>query len=457
MTSSSEDRTTSNRLPHPTGRAWLWGLTRPIAWLVVGAVTIVPAADAGAGPADSRCFSKTPTVIGTPESEELEGTSGADVIAGLGGDDVISGGGGADLICAGDGFDFVDGGIGFDRLSGDAGDDTLHGRIGVDALFGRTGIDALFGEAGDDRIMGGPNEGFGIEGLLGGLGDDILDGGPGLDAALYFDAGRAVAVDLGAGLATGEGADRIVEVEGVVGSNFDDLLVGDAGGNGLFGQRGADTIRGRGSGTLAARGFDVLAGDGGADRIVGGPGFDMAAYDRVLRPVTVNLAAGVASGQGHDALEAIEGVIGSVFDDVVIGDVRDNAFAGGDGNDNLDGGDGFDTAIFADVGGSVTVNLAAGQALGAGTDVLGAIENVWGSGGDDLLLGDEADNGLFGFAGNDDLRGALGDDLLAGGAGPDRADGGGGFDVCLSARATIACETTEAPHAMRMRWPAWAT
>lgn len=405
---------------------------------------LVPATGVGA-PSEPTCFGQMPTISGTRRADDLTGTPGPDVIVGLGGDDFISGLGGADLICAGDGFDVVSAGDGPDRVRGDAGDDALNGGGGHDVLLGMGGIDALFGEAGDDRLVGGPNTGLGIEGLIGGPGDDHLDGGAGVDAAQYFDAPRGVRVDLSAGTATGHGSDRIVDVEGAVGSNFDDVLIGDAGGNGLSGQVGADTIRGLGSGSFASGRYDVLSGDDGADRIVGGGGFDMAAYSRIPVSVTVDLAAGTASGQGRDTLEGIEGAVGSRLDDVLLGNAADNAFAPGSGDDAVDGRAGRDTVSYFDAAGSVIVDLAAGLATTeAGTATLARIENVWGSFGNDMLTGDGRDNALLGFRGRDRLAGGPGDDLLAGGAGADQADGGDGFDVCLSAVRVTACESEEA-------------
>jgi Ca2+-binding RTX toxin-like protein len=68
--------------------------------------------------------------------------------------------------------------------------------------------------------------------------------------------------------------------------------------------------------------------------------------------VTVDLAAGTATGEGTDTLTGIENVFGSGnFGDTLTGDTQDNALfgsggddsvSGGDGNDDLDGGNGTD-------------------------------------------------------------------------------------------------------------------
>jgi Ca2+-binding RTX toxin-like protein len=157
-------------------------------------------------------------------------------------------------------------------------------------------------------------------------------------------------------------------------------------------------------------------------------------------PVTVDLRAGTASGQGADELRGIEGIWGSREDDVLRGDEVRNAIVGSLGDDELQGRGGRDVAIFSDVTAPVTVDLAAGTASGAGTDTLGGFEDVWGTNDDDVLLGNGADNVLLGLGGNDDLAGRAGDDILDGGDGADFADGGAGDDVCLSSTKTTGCE-----------------
>ena len=412
--------------------------------LIAATIAVVPLWSgpiaAIAAPPQPSCDGIEVTIVGTRRADELTGTPGTDVILGLGGDDTITALGGNDRICAGDGFDLVFAGGGHDVMRGGAGDDSLFGEGGEDRLIGQGDVDTLFGGSGDDRLLAGSGESFLTEGLIGGPGDDLLDGGPGLDTAAFFDAPRGVSISLRDGAATGHGSDTLVGVEGASGSNFDDVIEGDGGGNGLFGNAGDDRIFGLGSGDFRSEGFDVLAGDDGNDVLVGGGGADVASYARIPVPVTVDLRAGTASGHGADELRGIEGIWGSEDADVLLGDEVRNAIVGGLGNDELRGRGGRDVAVFSDISVSVTVDLDAGTATGAGTDALAGFEDVWGTNDDDVLVGNGADNELLGLAGNDDLSGRNGDDVLDGGEGADHADGGAGDDVCLSSTKTTGCE-----------------
>ncbi|MBK5910546.1 hypothetical protein CCR85_03450, partial [Rhodothalassium salexigens] len=276
---------------------------------------------------------------------------------------------------------------------------------------------------------------------------------------------------------TGQGndaeGDKLVGIENVIGSGFDDVLVGASGfgiaDNQLEGQDGDDLLRGAGGNDrlLGGNGDDTLDGGADADALFGGDGTDTADYRTASGPVTVRLWRG--TGQGNDAegdkLVGIENVIGSGFDDVLVGasgfGIADNQLEGqdgddllrgaggndrllgGNGDDTLDGGadadalfggDGNDTADYRAASGPVTVRLwrGTGQGNDAEGDNLVGIENVIGSGFDDVLVGASgfgiADNQLEGRAGDDILRGAGGNDRLFGGNGDDILDAGLGSD-----------------------------
>ena len=265
-------------------------------------------------------------VRGLAGDDELHGEAGGDLVAGGAGDDRLQGGNGADILFGGPGDDLVEGGEGDDRLEGDAGQDHLIGGGGDDLLIGGVGDDGIDGGAGsrdvaswcrddgpagqgvtadldrgiavrasetdtllgleglrgtdwDDRLRGGDGDDrlFGAGGndeLDGRAGDDLLDGGPGddrLDGGIgtdlaSFRTGGRVSVDLDAGWARrADATDRLLGIEGALGSAFADRLRGDEGANSLDG----------------GAGDDHLQGGLGADLLTGGPGRDRFVYDSV--------------------------------------------------------------------------------------------------------------------------------------------------------------------------------
>lgn len=424
---------------------------------VIGAGLVLVAAPVGlpttaatpsSAAASAWCRGEAATVVGTDRSETILGTPGRDVVVARGGDDTIRTGGGTDVVCAGDDFDHVRLGGGRDWADGGAGDDMLIGGRGADLLLGEGGVDGLAGGPGDDQLLGGPGQSINVEALRGGPGDDRLVGGPGLDSAHFFDAPAGVRVDLEKGSARGHGRDVLVGVEGVVGSNHDDVILGDRGSNGLFGQAGDDRIDARGSGPLATGRADVMSGDQGRDTLIGGLGQDLVTYARLPLAVVVDLRQHRARGQGPDRLAGVEAVEGSLLDDRLAGGRDAELFAGSLGDDVIDGRGGADTVIYSDVRGPVEVVLdpsllaparratADGYGTGdaAGRDVLLNLENIWGTGQADTLHGDDGPN---------HLRGMAGDDLLVGHGGADRLDGGDGQDTCQDApEQTTDCEAT---------------
>lgn len=278
-----------------------------VAMCGIGALVAVPRAVGGGQAELLQCLERIPTVVGTPGDDVLNGTVGDDVIAGLGGNDVIAGFEGHDFICGGDGDDRIAGGIGFvesDVISGDAGDDLIvagptativvyafapgpvkvdlaqgtakgwgadtlvgvHNVMGSrfdDVIRGADAYNCLDGDAGNDTLLGLGGE----DCLYGGAGNDALDGGLGNDVIAFQHVRNPMTVNLAAGFSRGEGVDRVVAIERVVGTSLRDVLTGDAGPNELTGGGGADRIAG-GPGT------DRLDGGSGRDRVDGGVGRD---------------------------------------------------------------------------------------------------------------------------------------------------------------------------------------
>ncbi len=259
-------------------------------------------------------------LVGGDGADTLEGGAGRDTLFGLAGPDVLAGGEVADVLDGGPGDDSLDGGGGVDLVSfataeagvtadlaagtasgdgsdvlaglesaeGSRFDDDLSGGAGDESLSGLAGRDVLSGGGGDDLLRGGP----GTDTLRGGAGDDELRGGAGRDLADYAAAPARVAVDLGAGTATGDGSDVLRGIHDVRGSSRADILRGDGNANRLDGGAGADLLLGRvGADTLIGgpgrdelrgwRGPDVLLAAGeGRDSLHGGAGTDRGTWDR---------------------------------------------------------------------------------------------------------------------------------------------------------------------------------
>lgn len=82
----------------------------------------------------------------------------------------------------------------------------------------------------------------------------------------------------------------------------------------------------------------------GNDVIDGGPGEDLLSYDWPGSPaIVIDVAKGVATGQGSDTLSGIEDASGSPGDDAIAGDAGPNELRGYGGDDTLDGRQGFDS------------------------------------------------------------------------------------------------------------------
>ena len=206
-----------------------------------------------AGPGDNTIYGGrgVDRTYGGDGDDHNSGGPGRDLILGGTGDDDIFGGDGRDRIHGEDENDYVDGGPGSDRVWGDGGDDLNLGRDGADWLDGGSGNDRLYGGLVDDRLWGGPGndalvDDHGMDLIYGGPGSDLLrgglnhnayDGGPGHDTASFATAtpgGRAgstlgVKADLNSGTAATDDVDGLRGIERVLGSSFDDELIGAPG------------------------------------------------------------------------------------------------------------------------------------------------------------------------------------------------------------------------------------
>lgn len=398
--------------------------------------------------------------------ENLSGSTFKDILRGNAGSNWLFGQAGADTLDGGDGYDYAaygDSTVGLTVSLANAAANT-------DEAAGDTfiSIEGLSGSSFNDQLIGNQGDNW----LLGGLGADKLDGGAGFDYAAYFNATSAVTASLASPASnTGEAAgDTYLSIEGLSGSQFNDTLRGDGANNWLNGREGADLLdggigfdyasynyatvgvraslanaavnTGEAAGdayvaieALSGSGFnDELIGDGtgnwlrgnaGADILNGQGGEDTASYWSATAAVKASLAApGTNTGEAAgDTYISIERLAGSQFNDTLTGDAGNNWLVGERGADKLLGGAGTDTAAYHNSAGGLTASLASsaantGEAAG---DSYNSIENLYGTGFADTLIGNTAANWLGGNSGDDTLIGGKGADTLDGGAGADYA------------------------------------
>ena len=210
------------------------------------------------------------------------------------------------------------GGVGTDFLlsiesaAGSANGDVL--------ILSHTQGGTALGKAGDDRLTGGSSADY----LRGGSGDDTIDGANGDDTVLYDThpdnggpavSGNGVVIDLAAGFAIDNwgDVDSLINVERAVGSDFDDLLIGNSASNHLTGGTGDDTF-------VGGAGDDVMLGGAGIDRVIFRGA--LGQYELGALPSGV-MTSGNVLGEGLDVLGAIERL---VFTDVSLAvDMTGNA------------------------------------------------------------------------------------------------------------------------------------
>jgi len=334
-----------------------------------------------------------------------------------------------------------------DNLFGTADSDLIDGFEGNDLIYGyRTdgttteldlSADRLFGHSGNDVFVGG-------------YGADYIDGGADMDYASYIDSGTGVIVDLAAGRGysgTAQG-DRLVSIESVYGSRFDDVLFGSDEGNILDGAGGNDIL-------LGFDGGDVLYGGGGDDEMHGGRGHDTYyvdsaadivsedpdywggadGIDTVYSTISFNLSTtttviGEVENLTLGGSANINGV-GNWTSNFMIGNSGSNVLNGGAGADWLSGMAGRDNYVVDNAGDTVDESMAGSNGidivssyisfnLSNAKAVHGAVEDLvlLGSGGLNAT-GNGLANHITGNAGSNVIDGLAGIDWLTGGGGND--------------------------------------
>lgn len=332
-------------------------------------------------------------ILGLAGDDTISGGDGDDLLFGNTGNDDLFGDDGADQLLGGAGADALDGGAGRDiasyldsaaglraslansalntgiaagdtytsieSLTGTQGDDILYGSAGgvgnvirggsgEDLLRGYSGIDTLYGGEDDDVLEGGTDN----DRLYGGRGSDVHDGGDGIDTAYYTESFEGVTISLAnSALNVGVYAegDTYISIENVIGTKFDDILNGLASGiaNEMRGGAGDDELKGySGDDALyGGEGDDIMDGGTGADFLAGGFGTDLVTYENASARVVVSLAnSAVNQGEAAgDTYNNVEGVRGSVFDDVINGSVEDDFLEGLAGDDQFKAYQGYNT------------------------------------------------------------------------------------------------------------------
>jgi Ca2+-binding RTX toxin-like protein len=264
----------------------------------------------------------------------------------------VLGGNGNDTIIGNDQGNLLVGGPGNDTITGGAGNDTLVGMGGNDSLTGKGGNDTyVFGDNwGTDTVTEASGAGPGNDTwTFAGFGTNLTSSRTFSVAAAT--AGLTFHLNGSAGLSASAGMNSV----SAAGDNIENLKGGT--GNDSF-------IFANGAG---------LAGGGGT--IDGGGGLNTLDYSVYTTPVSVNLAAGTATGTM--SIANIQTVLGGSGNDTITGDTHDNllvgnggndsitagsgntTLVGGAGNDKLTGGSGNNTYVFGDNWGNDTIVEAA--------------------------------------------------------------------------------------------------
>ena len=314
------------------------------------------------------------------------------------------------------------------NINGTPYDDQLSGTTGADVINGYDGSDILYGDAGNDTLNGGN----GLDDLEGGAGNDYLNGGADFDFASYILATAAVNVSLATTMAQntgGAGIDTLVNIEGLIGSAYNDTLTGDGNLNILDGGAGRDTLIGGGGDDIlsVSKISDYVAGeyyDGGS----GYNGLILTGWSYDLSTSTlVNIQELDCDGTVLVAASQLNGLLYLNTAAVTIKTA---------GTANLSGCEVWTNQFYLGVPG-ITLNLAGSTGAGhvingssGGDSVTGSlqVDTIYGNAGNDALGGGGGADYIYGGDGDDTIDGGDGSDILYGDAGNDTISGGGGND-----------------------------
>jgi Ca2+-binding RTX toxin-like protein len=386
-------------------------------------------------------------VFGTADSDTLFG-NGNDVVFGYGGDDTLTGNGDSNYLIGGDGEDTIIGsGTDFVDYSHDAEGGGLAG-VYVNLKFSEI-LPEEYSHISNENVYAVATDGFratdhlrNIRNVIGTNYDDVIVG-------------------------QGQGANVFVGVPNILyGLNGNDELYGGSGADYLYGGGGDDYLGGGPDSDFLYGGdgsdffFASEGGSVGIDFYDGGEGFDMISYRDSEQAIFASLAESSRNGGGadRDTFVSIEGLIGTYDKDTLVtnwtGGSQLWASSGDDtlyalgGYNYLNGGFGDDT--FYSNGGHNFIDGGQDFLWGSGladtvrydyapSGVVAALApeasayNTGAAAGDTYvsiegLTGSSFNDVLFGDSGPNQLYGRDGDDFLIGNAGDDTLFGGKGAD-----------------------------
>ncbi|UCE72957.1 MAG: DUF4347 domain-containing protein [Methanomassiliicoccales archaeon] len=422
-------------------------------------------------------------ILGGAEGDDIWGNNGEDVILGdngrldfvvdsdantldliettnatIGGIDTIEGNEDDDVILGGPYGDFIWGHEGDDLILGDSGRITQPGEIveriettnptigGSDTIYGNEGADYILGGAVGDDIWGNAS-------------DDVILGDNGFLDFVYD--GDASSLDLIVSTDPGDGGSDTIE-----GNEDDDIILGGAEGDDIWGHGGHDIILGDngnitqpgaviqvikttapaigGSDTIEGNdGDDIILGGAYGDHLEGNAGLDIILGDNGMLDYAYPVDGSEPDKSTLDLIKATSPNDGG-SDMILCGSGNDIAF-GGTANDTMYGNEDNDL-LFGDharverkpgmildlnslpVPTFTFISIFTAAADGGDGDL------IHGNAGDDILLGQQGDDNMFGDEDDDDLIGGHnvvgGIDELDTPAGlNDIMDGGSGDDV----------------------------
>lgn len=278
-------------------------------------------------------------------------------------------------------------------------------------------------------------------------GNDILAGtSSDNDTVSYANSTAGVTVSLAITTqqnTIGAGRDTIKDIENLIGSNFNDILKGNAKTNTLDGGAGNDTLNGGPEADILIGGLgnDIFVIDNANGIVIenSNEGVDIvrSSVSYILPANVENLnliGTSVIDGTGNDLANVITGTTG---DNILDGSIGADTLRGLAGNDTYFVDNVGDIVTEPSNGGIDTVNSSVTFTLKGNVENLTLIGadaiNGTGNSLDNDITGNSNNNTLSGLSGNDSLFGLDGNDSLNGGNGNDTLDGGSGNDTLSGA------------------------